>query len=71
MKNSRQQETKKADVAEDPKVFYRVGLLINEPPGAGRAALYLVIRNTWRARAKSHDLSDVAGMFQARGISSF
>jgi len=29
----RQQETKKADVAEHPKVFHRVGLLINEPLG--------------------------------------
>jgi hypothetical protein len=25
--------TKKADVAEHPKVFHHVGLLINEPPG--------------------------------------
>jgi hypothetical protein len=25
--------TKKADVAEHPQVFDRVGLLVNEPPG--------------------------------------
>jgi hypothetical protein len=29
----RQEETKKADVAEHPKVFDHVGLLVNEPPG--------------------------------------
>jgi hypothetical protein len=28
-----QRETKKADVAEHPKVFDHVGLLSNEPPG--------------------------------------
>jgi hypothetical protein len=27
------QERKKADVAEHPKVFDHVGLLVNEPPG--------------------------------------
>ena len=37
---------KKADVAEHPKVFDHVGLLINEPPGKGRAAPYLVIRHS-------------------------
>jgi hypothetical protein len=29
-----QQDTKKADVAEHPKVFHHVGLLTNGPPGA-------------------------------------
>lgn len=38
-------ETKKADVVEHPKVLHRVGLLANEPPGTGRIALYLVVRN--------------------------
>jgi hypothetical protein len=38
------QKTKKADVAEDPKVFCHVGLLINEPPGTCRVAPYLVVR---------------------------
>jgi hypothetical protein len=37
-------QTKKADVAEHPEVFDHVGLLFNEPPGTGRAALYIVIR---------------------------
>jgi hypothetical protein len=37
-------ETKKADVAEHPKVFHHVGLLFNEPPGPSRVAPYLVIR---------------------------
>jgi hypothetical protein len=32
-------------VAEHPEVFRHVGLLVNEPPGTGRIALYLVIRN--------------------------
>jgi hypothetical protein len=27
-------ETKKADVAEHPKAFNHVGLLVNKPPGA-------------------------------------
>jgi hypothetical protein len=35
---------KKADAAEHPKVFRRVGLLINEPPSLDRVALYIVIR---------------------------
>jgi hypothetical protein len=40
---------KKTDVVDHPQVFHHVGLLINEPPGAGlnqtnRIALYLVIR---------------------------
>jgi hypothetical protein len=35
---------KKADVIERQKAFHHVGLLDNEPPGMGRAALYLVIR---------------------------
>ena len=34
--------TKKADVAQHPKVLSHVGLLVNEPPGQGRIALYLV-----------------------------
>jgi hypothetical protein len=38
------QERKKADMAEHAKVFHHVGLLVNEPPGMGRVALYLVIR---------------------------
>jgi hypothetical protein len=29
----RNTENKKADVAEHPKVFDHVGLLVNEPPG--------------------------------------
>jgi hypothetical protein len=29
-------ENKKADVAENPKVFGHVGLLFNEPPGKAR-----------------------------------
>ena len=33
-------ETKKADVAEHPKVFDHVGLLFNEPPG--RAELLFI-----------------------------
>ena len=40
----RKYETKKADVAEHREVFNHVGLLFNEPPGTGRAALYIVIR---------------------------
>jgi hypothetical protein len=32
-------------VAEHPQVFHHIGLLVNEPPGARRIALYLVIRN--------------------------
>jgi hypothetical protein len=36
--------TKKADVAEHPKVFGHVGLLFNEPPGQSRVALHMVIR---------------------------
>ena len=35
---------KKADVAEHPQVFGHVGLLVNEPPGLSRVALYLVVR---------------------------
>jgi hypothetical protein len=38
---------KKADVAEHPKAFRHVGLLINEPLGLGRGALYLVVRWHW------------------------
>jgi hypothetical protein len=34
------QSTKKADVAEHPKVFHHVGLLVIEPPG--RAGLLLI-----------------------------
>jgi hypothetical protein len=34
------EETKKADVAEHPKVFDRVGLLVNEPSSS--AGLLLV-----------------------------
>ena len=30
---SRPPKTKKADVAERPKAFHHVGLLVNEPPG--------------------------------------
>ena len=33
-----EQGKKKADAAEHPEVFHRVGLLFNEPPGTGRAA---------------------------------
>jgi hypothetical protein len=32
--------TKKADVAEHPKEFYHVGLLVNEPPG-GTGVLFI------------------------------
>jgi hypothetical protein len=32
--------TKKADVAEHPKVFDHVGLLVNEPPG--KAGLFFI-----------------------------
>jgi len=32
---SRDNENKKADVAEHPKVFDHVGLLFNEPPAMG------------------------------------
>jgi hypothetical protein len=39
---------KKADVAEDPKVFDHAGLLAIEPPGARRVALYLVVRQAGR-----------------------
>jgi hypothetical protein len=43
---------KKADVAEHPGVFDHVGLLSNEPLGAGRVALHLVIRrNTGKIAA--------------------
>src|SRR5271157_1649622 len=35
---------KKADVAEHPKVFDHVGLLVNGPTSAGWVTLYLVIR---------------------------
>ena len=35
---------KKADAAEHPEVFHRVGLLTNQPPGVDRAALYSVFR---------------------------
>ena len=35
---------KKADAAEHPEVFHRVGLLTNEPPGTSRVALYSVFR---------------------------
>ena len=38
------QKPKKTDVAEHPKAFHHVGLLVNEPPGTDRAALYIVIR---------------------------
>ena len=31
---------KKADVAEHPKVFHHVGLLVNEPPAAAGCSLY-------------------------------
>jgi hypothetical protein len=34
------QETKKADVAERPKAFDHVGLLVNKPPG--KARLFLI-----------------------------
>jgi hypothetical protein len=34
------QKTKKADVAEHPKVFDHVGLLFNEPPGT--AGLFFI-----------------------------
>jgi len=44
---SSKSETKKADVAEHPKIFRHVGLLLNEPPDKGRAALHLVIRLTY------------------------
>ena len=37
-------DIKKADVVEHPEVFHHVGLLVNEPPGTGRFALYLVVR---------------------------
>lgn len=36
--------TKKADAMKGPQAFHRVGLLANKPPGHGRAALYLVVR---------------------------
>ena len=36
--------TKKADVAEHSKVFDHVGLLLNQPPDANRAAFLLVVR---------------------------
>jgi hypothetical protein len=32
-------------VAEHPKVFHHVGLLVNESPGLGRVTLYLVFRS--------------------------
>ena len=35
---------KKADAVERPQVFQHVGLLVNEPPGTGRFALYLVVQ---------------------------
>ena len=35
---------KKADVAKRPEASHYVGLLVNEPPGLNRAALYLVFR---------------------------
>src|SRR5690349_18373402 len=49
--SKRGQAKKKADMAEHPKVFCHVGLLINGPPDpgltqTGRVALYLVIRLT-------------------------
>ena len=33
-------ETKKADAAEHPKVFHRVGLLVNEPPDQPGCSLF-------------------------------
>ena len=42
--SSQPPRTKKADVAEHPKVFGHVGLLFNESPGQSRVALHLVIR---------------------------
>ena len=39
-------KTKKADVAEHHEVFDHVGLLFNEPPGTGQAALYIVDRKS-------------------------
>ena len=32
-------QNKKADAIECPEAFHHVGLLVNEPPGHGRAAL--------------------------------
>src|SRR6478672_9640483 len=43
-RKTRDRKTKKADVDEHPGVFVHVGLLGNEPPGHGRAALHLVVR---------------------------
>jgi len=39
---------KKSRRVRTPKVFHRVGLLPNEPPGTGRAAFYLVFRSMLR-----------------------
>ena len=44
---------KKADVAEHREVFDDVGLLFNEPPETGRAALYIVIRRLKLAKQSS------------------
>jgi hypothetical protein len=35
---------KKTDAIERPKAIHHAGLLVNKPPGLGRAAPYLVIR---------------------------
>jgi hypothetical protein len=37
-------KNKKADAAKYPEVFHRVGLLINQPLGINRVAVYLVFR---------------------------
>jgi hypothetical protein len=37
-------QTKKADVAEHPKVLHQVGLLCHQSPGHDRVTIYLVVR---------------------------
>lgn len=40
----KKRRNKKADVVQPPKELHHVGLLVNTPPGTGRAAFYLVVR---------------------------
>src|SRR6185503_15002328 len=52
--------TKKADVAEHPKVFDHVGLLVNQPPGINRAAVVLVVRRHWEAALPTRPQPDTS-----------
>ena len=61
------EKIKKADVAERPKAFHYVGLLVNEPPGVRVSAW----RSTWRGASRARTCWSLSDLFVRRGVPSY